>query len=102
MAQGRSFFDYASIERNDDGRRYLTPAQIPDLPISQLAETRIDETEQYRPDKIANRLYGDPTLNWIIDLANCFVGKEKFSGYVAGKIILYPRTSTLRLMGVLI
>lgn len=102
MAQGKTFFDFASIEENDNGVSYLTPSLVPELPISPLAETRIDETEQYRPDKIAYRLYGDPTLNWIIDQANGFLGKEKFSGYVAGKIIQYPRVSTLRIMGILI
>ena len=102
MATGQSYFSFADTETNDDNVQYLCPSIPPELPITPLATTRIDETEQYRPDKIAYRLYGDPMLSWIIDYANEFTGKDKIKGYVAGKVIDYPRLETLRTIGLLI
>lgn len=101
MASGKSLFELAEIVTNKEGQDYTCPAIPPALPISELPTTRIDETEEFRPDKIANRLYRDPTFSWVIDYANGFTGKEKFSAYKSGLMIKYVREETLRSMGLL-
>ncbi len=53
---------------------------------------------QYRPDKIAFELLGDPSLDWIIDSIN-FISHDK--EYKMGKSISYLDRDTLKRFGII-
>jgi hypothetical protein len=95
-----NFFDYAYLIDNDDidRRNNASISYPPRSPLkSSMLTTTILITEQYRPDKVAFRLYNNPLLSWVIDEANSFYS---ISDYTYEKKIYYPSQRALDLMGI--
>ncbi len=71
-----------------------------------FADTSLDVTydavlpnEEYRPDKIALRIYGDEKLDWVIDEANSF--NHGVEEYKRGTKLRLPLKRELRKFGVI-
>jgi len=66
---------YANIQvtKNSLGKRYYVPNIYPDVPVSE-DDIYVITTAGDRLDLIANNIYGDPTLYWIIASANNLPG----------------------------
>lgn len=94
-----SLFDFANILSSDtDNRQNYSVSRPPRFPISGMIQDEIQSDEQYRPDKVADRIYNDPSLSWIIDEANNWFHLKE---YTIGKKFLYPNENTLIQMGIL-
>lgn len=103
---GKSLFEYAPIIKGDintfdDSREYIGVAITPKMPTKGLRETKVRTNEKYRSDKIADRLWDDPTLTWILDEANNFMGKDCFMKYEINAVIKYPDRNALQILGIL-
>jgi hypothetical protein len=93
-----NYFDYADIVVDNDNIPRLSLSYTPQLPILEsLSTSKILPEEQYRPDKVAYRLYRNPLLSWVIDEANNWY---HFKDYIAGSSFYYPRTAALDYMGI--
>ena len=90
-----SLWDYSNIIQNDD-KNISSICYTPNLPIT-LLSTTILSTENFRPDKISYRLYGNPMLSWVLDDANNFYHMKE---YTANRSILYPSKQALDIMGI--
>lgn len=66
---------YANIQvtQTSLGKRYYVPNIYPDIPVSE-DDIYVITTAGDRLDLIANNIYGDPTLYWIIASANNLPG----------------------------
>lgn len=49
---------------------------------------KIPKSEEYRPDLIANRFYGDPKLFWVLVYANNFANSPE--DFIVNKTIRIP------------
>jgi hypothetical protein len=88
-----SLWDYSDIIKSDD-KNLGSICYTPNLPIT-LLSTTILSNENFRPDKISYRLYGNPMLSWILDDANSFYHMKE---YYANRIIKYPSKEALDIM----
>ena len=61
--------------------------------LSDLSFHEIQPNEQFRPDKICEKLYDDPSLGWVLDDINHF--KHGIKEYLPGKKIKYLSKATL-------
>jgi hypothetical protein len=97
------YFDYSSLittinEKDYKEISYSSIAYTPQLPLKKsMLKTNILTTEQYRPDKISYRLFGDPNLSWLLDDINSFYS---FSEYYLGREIYYLGTNGLSAIGI--
>lgn len=94
-----SLFDFSNQVANADidNRDSLSVARNPRFPTRGMQEDQVQSGEQYRPDKVADRLLGDAQLSWVIDDANNFFSPEN---YTVGTKILYPSEKALKTMGI--
>ena len=67
--------------------------------MNEYEEYIILPTEEYRPDKIANKLWDAPDLTWILDILNDFT--NGISEYRSGITIRYISQTTLTNLGIL-
>lgn len=94
------YFDGAKVAvSGNDSYAYMTTA--PDLADDSLDVSygEVLANEEYRPDKIALRIYGDETLDWVIDEANSFDHGVK--EYARGVKLRFPAKAELRKMGII-
>lgn len=94
---------YANIVEEIKNNKTTTFSSIvynsPQFPLkASLLKTRVLITEEFRPDKIALRLYQEPLASWILDEANNFY--NGFSDYYHNREIYYPSITALDLMGI--
>jgi len=61
--------------------------------------TEILSSENYRPDKIADRLWGIPDLSWVLDVLNDF--QEGIQEYKRGVTIKYVSFDRLKKAGII-
>lgn len=94
-----TLYSFARVVSDEDGVLRTAIAVIPKMPIEGMILDTVGSDETYRPDKIADRLFGDPSLSWVIDEANNWY--NGLSEYRIGRQFYYPDESTLRLMGIL-
>ena len=66
---------------------------IPKHDDDQIVE--LNQTYQYRPDLLANDLYGDPGLWWVFDQRNPNAIKDPIWDFKTGLKIYLPKQSTL-------
>ena len=90
-----SLWNYSGIIESDD-KSISSFCYTPQLPIT-LLSTTILSNENFRPDKVSYRLYGNPMLSWIIDETNNFYHMKE---YYANRIIKYPSKEALNIMGI--
>lgn len=64
-----SRYKNANIIKDKNGKRRLTTLIIPNIPLSDN-DIYIKTTSVERLDKLANEIYGDSTLWWVIANAN--------------------------------
>ena len=57
------------ITRNSQGVSYYRTTQYPEVPLS-VNDIYVISADGDRFDLLANQYYGDPTLWWIISIAN--------------------------------
>lgn len=94
-----SLFDFANILTGlDDNRENYSISRPPRFPIKGMIESEINSDEQFRPDKVAYRLYNDAQLSWVVDEANNWYHIKE---YTIGRKFLYPTETTLIQMGIL-
>lgn len=89
------YFDYAptTIDRRDN-IEYKAIAFIQNFSSLDILLTEtVQDNEQFRPDKISYRLYGQFDLDWVLNITNGF--DHGFKEYTIGRIIKYPRESDL-------
>lgn len=55
----------------------------------------INAIYQYRPDLLANDLYGDPALWWVFAMRNPNIIQDPIFDFKSGKIIFVPTSETL-------
>ena len=65
----------------------------------EIALHPISPEQQFRPDKICDELYDDPTLTWLLDDLNNF--KHGIKEYLPNKNIKYLKRETLVRNGIL-
>ena len=97
-----SYFNYGgtfnNIENNFRFREVRSICYPPKMPLkTSMVKTTIRSVEEYRPDKISYRLFGDPLLSWILDEINNFY---LFSDYKSGREIYYLNEYGLSSIGV--
>ena len=93
-----SYFDYATIVVDDDEKSRLSLSYTPQLPkLKSLLTSKVLPEEQYRPDKVAYRLYRNPLLSWVIDESNNWY---HLKNYTAGTTFYYPSITALEYMGI--
>ena len=94
-------FDYGAIlNYTEDGKDFshLSVCYTPQMPLKKsMLKTTILEKENFRPDKVSYRLFGDPNLSWIIDEINNFYS---FSDYYLGREIYYLTQAGLEAIGI--
>lgn len=97
------FHRYSNVAIDTDGNYFSgiswfpTPDEI--LNGTTPLETIVLPNEQYRPDKIAKRLWQVPDVSWILDVLNSFT--NGVSEYSQGTKILYVPLARLRAVGLL-
>lgn len=75
---------------------FLDVAQIREIPHDPSDVTyQIDAVYQYRPQLLANDLYGSPSLWWVFSVRNPNVLQDPIFDFVAGNIIYIPKKTTL-------
>ena len=70
-----------------------------DRPIPKQVDDQIieiNQTYQYRPDLLANDLYGDPGLWWVFAQRNPNVIEDPIYDFFPGNIIQLPKLSNLK------
>lgn len=98
-----NYFDYATIinTTNEITRRDISYSSIsysPILPLkTSMIKSKILQTENYRPDKVSYRLFGDPFLSWLLDEINNFYS---ISDYYSGREIYYLGPNGLKSIGI--
>ena len=87
-----------AVSGNDS---YVYMPTRPNLADASLDATyvEVEPHEAFRPDKIAMRVYGDETLDWVLDEANSF--DHGVSEYVIGAKLRAPTKAELRKMGII-
>ena len=70
-------YDSTQIGVRYDGKRVYTTTQYPEISLSPLDTIVISNDGDYL-DTLAHKYYGDPTLWWVIALANG-IGKARMS-----------------------
>ena len=70
-------YDSTTIQTRWDGKRVYKTTQYPIIPVQDTDIQIVTNTEDYL-DSMALKYYGDPTLYWIIALANN-LGKGRLS-----------------------
>jgi hypothetical protein len=55
----------------------------------------INAIYQYRPDLLANDLYGDPALWWVFAMRNPNIIKDPIFDFKAGRTIFIPKSDNL-------
>lgn len=61
--------------RTDRGKRYYTTTRYPNIPLSD-DDLYIITVRGDRLDNLANQFYGDPTLWWVLQIANPNISKD--------------------------
>jgi hypothetical protein len=83
---------YSLSERfyiKEDGKSNVAPLKIYNIPETSNDKWRqVKSDEQFAPDLISYREYGDETLYWIILMANNIF--DPFTELSAGKLIRIP------------
>jgi len=95
-----SYFDYSTILTDDEDKEYSgVNFNIPNFLLykENYLEYPITAHTEYRPDLIANDIYGDFTLSWVLDEINNIY---HLSEYTNGKTIYYLPYSILNQLGV--
>ena len=97
-----NLFDYGTIVSDLDINRrtisYRSICYTPKMPLKKyLFKTNILQTEKYRPDKIAYRLFEDPTLSWVLDEIN---NLYSFKDYYPNREIYYLDNRGLNFIGI--
>lgn len=98
-----NYFDYSNTINTYDNETfnsvsYSSISYPPQLPLKKsMLKTNILANEQYRPDKVSYRLFGDPNLSWLLDDINNFYS---FSEYYLGREIYYLETKGLGSIGI--
>lgn len=80
-------YDSTAIQNRWDGKRVYKTTQYPIIPVQDTDIQVVTNTEDYL-DAMALKYYGDPSLYWIIALANN-LGKGRLS-VPAGLTIRIP------------
>ena len=80
-------YDSTPIQTRWDGKRVYKTTQYPIIPVQDTDIQVVTNTEDYL-DTLALKYYGDPSLYWIIALANN-LGKGRLS-VPAGLVIRIP------------
>ena len=70
-------YDSTPIQTRWDGKRVYKTTQYPPIPVQESDVLVVTNTEDYL-DTLSLKYYGDPTLYWIIALANN-LGKGRLS-----------------------
>jgi hypothetical protein len=97
-----SYFNYGTTFRNLENnltfREVRSICYPPKMPLkTSMVKTTIKSVEEYRPDKISYRLFGDPLLSWVLDEINNFY---LISDYYSGREIYYLNEYGLSAIGV--
>jgi len=95
--------DYSRIAIDQTGQMFAgiswfpTPTEIfgTDAPL----QTTILDSEDFRPDKIAKRLWGAPDLSWVLDVLNGFT--NGISEYSRKTVILYVPLKRMHTIGLI-
>lgn len=89
------YFDYAPVTTDRrDNIEYKAIAFIQNFSsLDILLTDTVQDNEQFRPDKISYRLYGQPDFDWVLNITNGF--DHGFKEYTIGKTFKYPRESDL-------
>ena len=75
---------------------FLDVANIPTIPNDPSdVQYEIDAIYQYRPDLLANDLYGDSGLWWVFSVRNPNTIKDPIFDFVAGANIFVPKKENL-------
>jgi hypothetical protein len=94
-------FDYGSVLNYTEDQKNISHLSIcytPKMPLkTSMLKTTILEKENYRPDKVSYRLFGDPNLSWVLDEINSFY---LFSDYYLGREIYYLTETGLKSIGI--
>lgn len=76
-----------------------------DIMVGLNLESRLDDEEyeippeyNYRPDLLANELYGDPTLYFVFIKRNMDIMEDPVFDFTTGKIIKLPAIDAVRNM----
>jgi nucleoid-associated protein YgaU len=87
---------YSNIKQGArwDGKRILTTVLYPEIPTSESDIFIISKSTDYL-DTLAFQYYGDPTLWWIIALANDNMGKGRLSVPIGIQLRIPMNTSTI-------
>lgn len=96
-----SYFNFSTILTDDEGKEYSgVNFNIPDFTVYKefYKEYPITSSTEFRPDLIANDIYGDFTLSWVLDEINNIY---HMSEYTKDKTINYLPYSILNTLGVL-
>ena len=95
-----SYFDFTKTLIDDDNVAYSGVAQTPDFSIYEdnFKLKVIQAEEQYRPDKIAWKLWNDGDLAWVLDEINNFDGSCQ--NYETNKTIKYLEKTYLEKLGI--
>jgi hypothetical protein len=67
--------------------------------LGDLSIYEIQPNEQFRPDKICDKLYNDPSITWVLDDINNF--KHGIKEYLPGKKIKYLSKAILTRNGII-
>lgn len=95
-------FDYSNIAVDTDTGLYFAgisyfPTVLEIIGDGIVYTTQILGEENYRPDKIADRLWGIPDLNWVLDILNDF--QNGIQEYTRNTTIQYVSLEQLRKIG---
>lgn len=87
------FSPYYSTEKFG---RYLDIMNYRKIPKNSLdVKFTVDATYQYRPDLLANDLYGRSQLWWVFAARNPNIIKDPIFDFYSGQIIYIPNSDTL-------
>lgn len=94
------FFDYS--EGITDGTNVFAGIsrfpQISEIIAYGTLTTTISHSEMYRADRVADRLWGDPELAWVLDILNGF--ETGINEYELNREIMYVSYDSLRRLGI--
>jgi alpha-L-fucosidase len=86
---------YFSTKRVDN---YLDLLEFRPVPAyASDVRTTLDQTYQYRPDLLANDLYGTPDLWWVFAVRNVNVIRDPIFDFKAGITIFLPNINTIKM-----
>jgi len=99
----KQLFDYSSINIDIDNSFFAGISYFPTaeelVGDGDYTYTEILPIEEFRPDKIAYRVFGNQNLHWILDVLNDF--PNGITEYTRGKTIKYVSLAQLQNLGII-